>query len=79
MKHTGVFATKEELSDLRQLAASGWSPGDVVIVSSIMEGITKDQRTIDAKKICHKLALKHDLPEIPGYYGISNDGEFINA
>lgn len=79
MKKTNVFATKEELSDLKRLAISGWSPGDIMIVSSVMEGIAKDQKTVDAKKVCHKLALKYGLPEIPGYYGISNDGEFITV
>jgi len=78
MKHTKTFATKEEFEDLRRLANAGWRCGDVCIVTSIMQGITKDQKTIDALKTCHKVALSHGLPEIKGYYGITEDGEFIN-
>jgi len=74
---TGVFATKEELEDLRRLAARGWRPGETMIVTSVMEGITRDQATVDAQKVCHKLALAHGLPEIPGYYGILQTGEFV--
>ncbi|KKK80233.1 hypothetical protein LCGC14_2825510, partial [marine sediment metagenome] len=28
-------------------------------------------------KRCHQLALSHGLPEIVGYYGVANDGEFV--
>ena len=78
MDKTGVFATAEELQDLTNLANRGWRDGDVVIVTSIMEGIRKDDATIDARKACHKLALAHGLPEIDGYYGINTKGEFVN-
>ncbi len=77
--HTGVFATKEEIEDLKRLALRGWKQGDIMIVTSVMEGIIKDQGTVDAKKACHELALAHGLPEIPGYYGITHDGEFIKV
>ncbi len=79
MQHTGVKATDDEVQDLRNLAAQGWRSGDVMIVSSVMEGITKDQRFVDARIACHKLALSHGLPEIEGYYGIANDGEFVQT
>jgi len=77
MVNTNIFATKDELADLRSLARAGWQRGDVMMVSSVMEGITKDQKTVDAEKLCHKLAIAHGLPEIKGYYGITNDGEFV--
>jgi len=79
MFHTGVKATKDELEDLQRLSGRGWRPGDVMIVTSVMEGITKDQATVDARITCHQLALSHGLPEIQGYYGITNDGEFVRS
>jgi len=77
IKHTGVYATDDEIKDLKNLAAKGWKPGDVMMVTSVMEGITKGWNTVNAKKVCHKLALSHGLPEIIGYYGITHDGEFV--
>jgi len=79
MNKTGVFATKEEIGDLRKLANAGWRCGDVMTVTSIMQGITKDQKTIDARKACHKVAMSHGLPEIEGYYGIIENGEFVKT
>lgn len=73
---TGVFATEDEFNDLMNLSRQGWQLGDVMIVSSVMEGIVKDKATKDAKEICHKLALSHGLPEITGVYGITNNKEF---
>ncbi len=77
LKLTGVYATEDELKDLMTLAKQGWMDGDVVIVSSIMEGIRKDNKTIDAKKACHTLALAHGLPEIEGFYGIDKNRQFL--
>ncbi len=37
--------------------------------------------TVDAwhnvKKQCHEIALSHGLPEITGFYGLSETGEFV--
>ena len=77
MKKTGVKVTKGDFETLKRLAESGWMPGDRMIVFSVGEGIRKDQNTVDAKLTCHQLALDYGLPEIQGYYGIDNDGEFI--
>ena len=79
MEYTKVFATEQELTDLRQLVSAGWRTGDIVMVTSVMQGITKDQKVVDAKKTCHKIALSHDLPEIEGYYGITEKGEFVST
>ena len=79
MENTGTFATEDELQDLINLANRGWRDGQVVIVSSVMEGIRKDESTIDAQKACHKLALAHGLSEISGYYGIDKTGEFVKV
>jgi hypothetical protein len=78
MKHSGVFATKEDLEKLTQLATRGWLPGQMMVVFSVGEGIRKDAATLNAKKECHKLALAYGLPEIEGYYGITEDGEFVS-
>ena len=77
MEYTGVKATKEDTEKLYSFARQGWMAGDTVIVFSVGEGIRKDQATIDAQKMCHKLALAYGLPEIEGYYGITRDGEFV--
>lgn len=77
MKNTGVFVLKEDKEKLLLLVKKGWRQGEVMIVFSVGEGIKKDQATVDAKKICHQLALNYGLPEIQGYYGLTNDGEFI--
>lgn len=79
MENTKVFATEDEMKDLRALVNAGWKPGDIIMVSSVMEGIKKDQKTMDAVKSCHALALAHGLPEIEGYYGITDDGEFVTV
>ena len=74
---TGVFASPEELKDLKNLARQGWQPGEIMIVTSVVQGITKDLKTIDGAKLCHQLALAHGLPEIDGLYGITQEGEFV--
>lgn len=79
MVMTGVKCTDEELSWLTNLARRGWQDGDIVMVPNIAVGIAKDEATIDAKKACHALALKHGLPEFEGYYGVTHDGEFVKA
>jgi hypothetical protein len=77
MKGTNVKASAEDLKKLIGFAMRGWMPGDVMITFSVGEGIRKDQNTIDAQKMCHKLALDYGLPEIEGFYGIKDDGEFV--
>ena len=79
MQKTGVKVSKEDFEKLKNLARRGWLPGETMIVFSVGEGIQKDQGTVDAQKACHKLALDYGLPEITGYYGIDNDGEFITV
>jgi hypothetical protein len=74
---TGIFAKKEDFEKLQYLVSRGWKPGDVVIVFSVGEGIKKDQATLDARKVCHQLALDYGLPEIRGYYGMGENREFV--
>ena len=79
MKHTKKYATKEDLEKLICLIRRGWQHGERVMVFSVGEGIKKDQATVDAKKVCHQLALDYGLPEIEGYYGITKAGEFVSV
>ena len=79
MKHTGVKVKKEDFEKLMQAVRKGWTPGQTMIVFSVGEGIKKDKATLDASKLCHQLALNYGLPEIPGYYGITEDGEFVTT
>lgn len=78
VKHTGKFATKEDIEKLFRLVTKGWQDGEMMIVFSVGDGIRKDQATVDAKKACHQLALDYGLPEIEGYYGMTKDGEFLS-
>lgn len=79
MTSTGVFASKEDIKKLINLVSLGWQQGETMIAFSVGEGIRKDQATVDAEKICHKLAINYGLPEIQGYYGIKKDGEFVRT
>lgn len=78
MKNTGMFASKEDTEKLINLVTKGWQPGETMIVFSVGEGIRKDHATVDTKKACHRLALDYGLPEIKGYYGITQEGEFVS-
>lgn len=79
MKKTGVTVSTEDFEKLKSLASMGWRSGDTMIVFSVGEGIRKDAATVDARKVCHQLALDYGLPEITGYYGINEDGEFVTV
>lgn len=79
MESTGTFANEEDLGKLKSLVSLGWKPNQPMIVFSVGEGISRDMATVDAKKACHKLALGYGLPEITGYYGIKEDGEFVRT
>lgn len=79
MESTGKFASKEDIEKLLSLVRKGWQQGETMIVFSVGEGIRKDQATVDARKVCHQLVLDYGLPEITGYYGIKEDGEFVSV
>ena len=78
MKNTGIKCKQEDLDKLVNLVRKGWQHNETMIVFSVGEGIRKDQATVDAVKVCHQLALDYGLPEITGYYGVTNDGEFVS-
>lgn len=78
--HTNVFATKKEMKEATRLAKIASSKR---IFGFTMESTLHAERDANkawenARKFCHKCALKHGLPEIKGYYGLSIDGEFVS-
>jgi hypothetical protein len=81
MRNTGVKCSTEELEFLRKLAERAATTP--VIALSIADGLAgrdfASMAHLTAKQACHKLALEHGLPEIPGYYGIDYDGEFVEC
>lgn len=67
MKRTGVFATPEELEAMKSACNRP--------AIALNCGTPRS-----ALQIAHDCALKHDLPEIPGYYGCDlKTGEFLSA
>ncbi len=79
MTNTGVKLKTDDFEKLKKLVSQGWQHGETMIVFSVGDGIKKDSATVDAEKACHQLALDYGLPEITGYYGITNDGEFVEC
>jgi len=81
LKHTGVFAADEETERIRVLAAEAATTP--VIAMSVAEGIAGRDWATQAwdrvRKEGHAIALTHDLPDPPGYYGMTRDGEFVVA
>ena len=79
MTNTGVFATKEELALVKEKAERACTTP--VMALSLADGLAgRDFASLahmNAMQTCHALALKHGLPEIEGFYGMDNDGEFV--
>ena len=80
MEHTGVFATAEELEELRKLAMTASTTP--VMAMSLGDGLAgRDFASMAwkrAKEACQKVALAHGLPT-EGHYGVTSDGEFVRA
>lgn len=67
MTYTGVFATAEEIENMKHAATAPF----------IKIG---DHWPKSAQEVAHDCALKHGLPEITGYYGCDlRTGEFVRA
>jgi hypothetical protein len=67
MRRLKVFATQEEIKMLKDLLNAPY----------IAFGGVEPP---DVQKRTHEIALKHGLPEIPGYYGCDlSTGEFVSA
>lgn len=77
MKHTKVFATKEETERCHELAQEARRT-PVMTLSSDQPSFSETAWK-RVNETVHELALAHGLPEIEGYYGMDTDGEFVTA
>ncbi len=81
MERTGVFATVQETQQLKELVAL--AQNTPVIALSSKHALERGGFAGDAwqtvKETCHAIALKHGLPEIEGFYGLTNDREFVKV
>lgn len=79
MVHTGVRCTPEELAALKENAHR--AAGTPVIALSLADGLAgrdfATQAWRGAQEECHACALRHGLPEFEGFYGITQEGEFV--
>lgn len=75
MEGTGVFATTEEQEELRGLLLKARTTPMIKLSSA-----SRDFASIAWERVqkrCHEFALGHGLPEVRGYYGVNEEGEFI--
>lgn len=73
--YTGVHATPDELRKLTKLVEKARNT-PVMLVGTVDLAGNAQQRMLEA---CHAAALAHGLPEIPGFYGITPEGEFVTC
>lgn len=67
MKYLNVFATAKEIQQMKNAAN----------MPCIMVGSAVPESPLQT---CHRIALSHGLPEIPGYYGCDlRTGEFVES
>lgn len=81
MKHTNVFASEDEIKQVKEAVQRAQSTPVIAFSSrhALEEGGLSGQAWKDAKELCHEFALAHGLPEITGYYGMTNEGEFVKT
>ncbi len=81
MRTTNVKCSVEELAEIQQLSKQ--AAATPVMATSVAAGLAgRDFASLARKRClerCHELALAHGLPEIPGYYGVTPDGEFVRT
>lgn len=72
---TGVFATEEEQAKAQELAKQAASTPVILLGGTYdMAGKARERMY----ETVHGYALAHGLPEIPGWYGMDERGEFIS-
>lgn len=81
MNKTGVFATQEEKEYLLSLVKTARTTPVIAFSSehALEEGGLSGQAWKRVNESCHKCALAHSLPEIEGYYGLTQEGEFVTV
>ncbi len=80
MYKTSKFATEEEIEELKDLARKAQNTPVIAFSSShaLQGGLSADMDRRLMSRV-HEIALTHDLPEIPGHYGIDlKTGEFVS-
>ena len=75
MNDTVIISTEDEQGELRSLAASARIAG---MLSSRFGPYSADIKTHEAHERCHAMALEHGLPEIDGFYGMDEKGQFVS-
>ena len=80
MERTNIFATKEEVKLLKKELINAQNTPVIAFSSkhALEKGGFAGEVWQELKEHCHKLALKHGLPEIQGFYGCDlENGEFV--
>ncbi len=72
--HTGVFCTPEELESIRKDASSAQLAQMTAARFGPQLG---ESLQIRLHMKIHALAIEKGLPEIDGFYGMDDDGQFI--
>ena len=79
MRHTKVFLTPEELKEMRGLAKdAATTPSFGLSSEQVLSG--NDFASLAHKRMFARLtalAKAHGLPDIPGEYGLTNEGELV--
>ena len=75
MKGTGVFATDEERKHLQELA----SKASRIPLITFQAGVAPPSPWKRVHEAVYRCALAHDLPKITGYYGLTEEGEFVTT
>ena len=74
LEGTGEFLTEEEIEHAQELANKAARTPVVLLFGT--QDLSADAWT-RAKRYVHECALDHGLPEIQGWYGLSEDGEVV--
>ncbi len=75
MKATGVFCTDEEREKLQAMAVQA----SRTPLITFQAGVAPPSPWTPVMKAVTACALEHGLPEITGYYGLSEEGEFLHV
>lgn len=80
MRHTGVFASPPEIDEARRLAElARTTPVIALSGAHALRGGFSGEAWRAVQQYVHRIALAHGLPEIPGYYGLAETGEFVES
>lgn len=81
MKRMNLFATPDELQEIVEMVNTART-APVMALSSAAALSGNDFSSLawkEARKLIHETAMKHGLPDTPGFYGIDQEnGEFLS-